>query len=292
MKPITDLKSLPLPPFKPFVVGVAVVSVFVTTAAFAVEAPYSENFDSYRTGSTPNNFSTMTKGLVISSQWAIQNPEGTAGVYENFNAGDDALTSAAVNVTNLPNSDFILSTNFVLNSYGQIQPLLADINVGLGALGSTPDFSSSGYRFSYEVFASGPDTPTGSLELFKGGLFLLGQPSAILPVRLGDTYTMTLMGNYTPSGLVLTGILTDGNSSISIMATDASPLQGSYFGYYDQAAGAFNHPVSLDVSYDNFSVTVPEPRVTWFLGLGFAIVGICKMSREQIQTVLKPTTRR
>jgi hypothetical protein len=266
---------------KTLMVGFAVVTVFISATALGVEAPYTENFDSYPAGSAPNNFTTFTKGVVgFSSQWSIANPSGSSGVYENHSFGDDVLTSAAVNVTNLANTDFILSTNFVLNSYGQFQPLLTDINVGLGALGSSPDFSSSGYVFSYEVLANGADTTNGSLEISKGGFLLIGQPSVTLPVTLGDTYTMTLMGNYSLSGLLLTGILRDGNSSISITAIDPSPLQGSNFGYYEEAAGAFNHAVFLDVSYDNFSVSVPEPRITWLLGIGVAIAGIC-LSRRQ-----------
>ena len=125
----------------------------MTSAALAVEAPYTDNFDSYPTGSMQNN-STQTMGLIISSQWSVQNPSGISGVYENSDLGDDVLTSTAVNVTNLTNSDFILSTNFVLNSFGASN--LAAISVGLGALGSTPDFSNSGYRLSYNV----PQTAT------------------------------------------------------------------------------------------------------------------------------------
>lgn len=256
----------------------AIACVFSSAEVLAVEAPYIENFDSYSTGSTPNNFTTFTKGAVpFLSQWSVTNPTGTSGVYENHSFGDDVITSAAVNVTNLANSDFILSTTFVINSYGTTQPSLADIRVGLTAFAFSSDLSLSGCRFTYEIFENGGTGTANGAIAIQGPSMGASNPSVILPVSLGTTYTMTLTGHPSPSGLVLTGTVSDANGSISVSITDpGNSVLGDYFGYYDLTSGQFNRPANLDVSYDNFSINVPEPRIGWLVWLGGAFLGIAE----------------
>ncbi len=244
--------------------------------AFAVEAPYAENFDTYPDGGTPSNFSTHVSGggVFFTSAWDIQNPSGTAGAYHNHVSGDVVEASAAVNVTNLAQSDFLLSTTFVVNGYGSFQSTLMNIRVGLGAFASSADFFMSGYQLSYQLANNGSSFPAvGTLELYKNNFVFAGTTFTALPVTIGTTYTMTLMGDYSPKGLQLMATLSDGSSYLSFTTNDPNPPQGAYFGYYDYASGLINHAAYADVSYDNFSLTVPEPCIVWLFTLGIAVMG-------------------
>jgi hypothetical protein len=252
--------------------------------AFAVEAPYTEHFDAYPKGGTPSNFSTHVSGggVFFLSNWDIQNKSGTAGAYHNHVSGDFVQASAAVSVTNLAQSDFLLSTTFVVNGYGSFQPTLMNIRVGLGAFASSADFFMSGYQLSYQLANNGNSFPAvGALELHKNNFIIAGTTFTGLPVTIGTTYTMTLMGDYSPSGLQLMATLNDGSSSLSFTTNDPNPPQGTYFGYYDNASGLTNHAVYADVSYDNFSLTVPEPCIVWLLTLGVAAIGARRVWRGQ-----------
>jgi len=268
----------------------AAASLLLSAAAVAVEAPYTESFDSYATGSTPSNFVTGITGFGnLFSQWDVQNATGTAGVYRNLLGGQRAQSSAAINVTNLQATDFVLSTTFVVDSHGVVTPpALADIRVGLGALGSGPNFPSSGYQLSYELLDIGNNSSTnGALQIYKADQLIGGFPFVTLPVAIGTPYTMTLTGTYSGSGLLLTGMLRDGNSSITVTALDSTPQMGTYFGYYNLAQGQVNRSAQVNVSYDNFSIAVPEPSELALVGVGAAfILVLCvrKASNQPMQT--------
>lgn len=252
--------------------------------AFAVEAPYTENFDTYPNGGAPSNFSTHVSGggVFFTSAWDTQNKSGTAGAYHNHVAGDVVEASAAVNVTNLAQSDFLLSTTFVVNGYSSVQPTLMNIRVGLGAFASVPNFFMSGYQLSYQLANVGSSIPpVGTLELYRNNFVFGGTGFTALPVTIGTIYTMTLMGDYSPSGLQLMATLSDGSSSLSFITNDPNPLQGTYFGYYDYASGLINHAVYADVSYDNFSLTVPEPCIVGLFTLGIAAMGARRVWRSR-----------
>jgi hypothetical protein len=262
--------------------GVIVSACFVATAAaLAVDAPYSDNFDSYPTNSMPNNFSTHTSGagvIPVSSQWSVEN-----GAYRNTAYADFVETSAAVNVTNLAQSNFILSTSFVLNSYGSSLSPLVDVHVGLGALASGPDFSSSGYSLGYELVDRGnPFSSDGALQFYEADNLLAQLAFITLPVATGTAYTMTLMGTYSSAGLLLTGILNNGSSSIFVTITDPTPQLGSYFGYHDAASGLFYHAAGVGVSYDDLSITVPEPQTLSLLSIALLGAYLLQKSRRRI----------
>ena len=205
----------------------------------------------------PNYFVVQTTGggVFYTSVWNIQNPTGSAGVYRNNASGDLVSTSAALEVTNLAQSGFVLSTTFVVNSYGSFAQTFTDIHVGLNALASSSNLLGSGYQLSYELLDHGYFTPTGALQL-AGAV----SPDT-LPVVTGATYTMTLTGTYSPAGLLLTGTLSDGSNTISVTSSQATPQQGTYFGYYDFASGLFNQGAYVTVDYDNFSISGGEPNL-------------------------------
>jgi hypothetical protein len=270
---------------KRLIFGMGVVAgILSATTVLAVEVPYADNFDSYSAGSMPDNFTTQTTGSgSYYSGWSIDNPSGTAGAYRNTAIGDFMQTSAAVDVTNLAQSDFLLSTTFVVADYGSFSSTFKDINVGLNALASGSTLVSTGYQLSYELLDHDYSTSaTGALQIADPGDGIETGPSVTLPVVVGATYTMTLRGSYLPNGLLLTGILSDGSNSVSVTLNDGTPEQGSYFGYHDEASGLFNQGSYVDIDYDNFSVSVPEPRTLWFLGVGIVILCSCRKSRRLI----------
>lgn len=254
----------------------------LSTSAFAVEAPYTENFDSYPDGGTPGGFSTALHGggVYYQSSWNTQNPNGSAGTYRNYIQGDFVQASSAIAVTNLTQSDFILSTTFVVNGFGAFSSTYERMLVGLGAFATGPDFYQSGYRLSYVLNNSYGGFPQiGSLQLSGSSSGTYQNP---IPVVRGATYTMTLSGIYSSSGLLLTGTLDDGTHSLALTVNDPTPSQGTYFGYYDEASGLTNHAVYADVSYDNFSISVPEPRSICLLGLGILLLAGGRLSRRWI----------
>lgn len=230
--------------------------LLTAAAASAVTAPYAENFDSYPSGAMPDNFVVQTNGggVFFSSTWNIDNPSGTAGIYRNNAAGDFVYTAAAVDVSNLAQRDFVLSTTFVVDSYGSFSTSYTDIRAGLLALAPGVNLTSSGYQLSYELLDKVYGYPvTGALAISGSGI--VKQSTGTLPVATGVTYLMTLSGSYSPTGLLLTGSLSDGTNEISVSSNFPFPQTGTYFGYYDKATGLTNQGAFVNVDYDNFSLT-------------------------------------
>ncbi len=237
----------------------------------AATAPYYDNFDGYSDGSAPSNFVTTINGPFPAAQdsyWRISNPSGTDGKYVNVVEGYSASSSAGLAITNLASSDFQLSTTFVLGTPFTSSPLNQG-QAGLAALSTGPDFTNNGYRLSYQVYGPGAGA-TGSYN--NGRLILYGLTTGftinapgILPVVFGTSYTMVLSGAYSAAGLSLTGTLTDGTQTVSLSASDPSPRSGTYFGYYDNIGGSTQHSTAMFVTYDDFSLTIPEPATTTML---------------------------
>lgn len=234
------------------------LGALTSSASLAVTVPYAENFDSYPTGSMPANFITQTTGggVFYYSDWTVQNPSGTAGVYNDNAGGDSVSTASALEVTNIAQKDFVLSTTFVANSYGSFSTLFTDIHVGLNALASNSNLLFSGYQLFYELLDSDNNTTTtGALAIYKNGSGGAAMPFVTLPVVTGVTYTMTLKGTYSSTGLLLEGTLSNGSDCISVTYNDAAPQQGDYFGYYTFASGMYNQGAYVNLGYDNFSLT-------------------------------------
>lgn len=233
----------------------------------AVQAPFHEDFDSYSTGATPGDFASGFTGPGTSafSTWDVQNQGGAGGVYRNALGGWNTQSAAVLSVTNLQQVDFTLTTTFVINAYSGGISNVTDIRAGLSALGTGVNSPSSGYQLSYSVLYLGPSLASGALTLNEGGNPMTFGYSGTVPVVTGVTYTMTLTGTYIGSGLQLLGTLSDGNVTLSTTVLDSTPQAGSYFGYYNLAQGSVNRSASMNVSYDNFGISIPEPRSIYLL---------------------------
>ena len=275
-----------------FIVLQTLVLPMVSCSAYGVAAPYSENFDSYPSHTSPANFVTTASGTAVSSIWETQS-DGTNGGYNNSLGGHSVSSSAAVNVTNLAQIDFQLSTTFILAT-PTLAPLY-DCRVGLGALSSVPDFTSNGYYLAYEAFSFGPNTPiAGSLYLYRGSSAIgaAGFGFGSLPVVIGQDYTISLTGVYSVAGLTLSGIISNGSASLSLSTTELAPQPGTYFGYHDVAQGTVQSSSGIGVTYDNFSIAVPEPGTLAFLTIGFGFVVVGARRKTSNQAMERTANRR
>lgn len=227
----------------------------------------------------PENFIVQSIGDYY-SDWTIHNPTGTAGVYNNNLGGDFASTSSALEVTNLAQRNFILSTTFILNYFGSFSHTYININVAMSVLASGANLLGSGYRLSYELLQMDYGFPlTGSLEFAKDARAILEVPSNTLPVVIGAPYTTTLTGTFTPNGLVLDGTLSNGSDEISATFTDPTPQLGDYFGYYNVADGLTNQGAYVNVDYDNFSINAaPINLLSAALSLLMVTPGLSRLS--------------
>lgn len=243
----------------------------LSPSAQGATAPYSDDFDSYAPGATPSGFTSNASGLNTMSTWSVaQGPNG--GVYNNILNTNQGSTASGISITNLNGMNFSLLSTFTLGGFFTTSGFYR-CSVGLFALAATPS-SVSGYSVSYDTFAANdPSAQPGHLSIF--GVETYFPPSGTsVPVSTGATYTMTLSGVYTTNGLLLTATLSDGTNSISQSGLDSTSATGTYFGYYNGASASVQRGISTSVAFDNFSVTVPEPKTITCLTLaGLSIVG-------------------
>lgn len=192
-------------------------------------------------------------------------------MYTNVASGHNTGSSAAVNITNLDHVDFRLSTNFVLGGYFAAN----SISVRDGSISSI----FVGPRFHHNRLSSilsglrsriRGRSEERSFNARTGGRRVLGSTnfSGSLPVSPVLTYMMALTGVYSAAGLTLTGTLSNDTDTLLVSGVDSSLLTGTYFGYQDELGGSTQTSSPMLVSYDNFSISVPEPDVAALLMLG------------------------
>jgi hypothetical protein len=259
-----------------FFTTIFAIGAFITTSG-AATTPYFESFEGYALGDTAvTNFTELS-----TADWTIVSPSISGQGYQNaigqtvsgpgFAAGQ--ASSSAIDLPSLASSAFSTSTSFRIDSLTatSVDPS-GFAYVGLAARATDNIYASTGadrYQVSYYLDgATGfPSIPAGKLYLTEiNSSFGDGLGGAIstgtLAIVLGDTYTLTLTG--TPSGgsLDVSATLTDLNtsSSISLAATDsANILGGSFFGYMDSVRVQDGGTTAINVDFDNFSASVPEP---------------------------------
>jgi hypothetical protein len=251
-----------------FITTICAIGAFIATSG-AATTPYFEDFESYATGDTavPNFTEVSTTDWTIVSGKAYQNaisvtvpPGSVAGT----------ASSAAIDFPSLATSGFTISTSFRIDTLTatSVDPS-GNAFIGLVARAADGIYAASGAdRYEVSYYLDG-DTgiPAGKLYLTERNVFfgdgLGGALSAgTLAIVLGDIYSLTLTG--TPSGgsLAVSATLTDttSSSSITVAATDsANILTGSFFGYSDFVRVQTGGTTAINVDFDNFSASVPEP---------------------------------
>ena len=263
-------------------VGIAAVLLSATSAQ-AATLGFGDNFDAAGTGTTLPSPWTETVGAAgtASNYSIIAGPvagnvlQGSFAASSSTTTGVPANASASVSLTDAPTNGFSISTDFRLESFAA-GGSASTINFGLAALANNPNFSTgSSYRLLYT-----PYTTTGAGKLSLGeigatGTAVADSSTGTLTAVNGLTGTITFTGTYNNLGhLTLNGTLVSGATTLTVTATDTSPLAGTLFGYRSAlnaqlpSAGAAQQ-TSLDVRYDNFtSATVPEPGSLAAVGLG------------------------
>jgi hypothetical protein len=259
----------------------AVLSLAATSqAAFLT---YTETFDTDPPAGFTENTGNATNG---GSNW-----EATGGTYVNRfpSSGTGTLTGevnsgAAVAPTGFDGSlkqDFVVSARVRFNSVTvgstnqQVELALLDSN-------SNPTEGSL-YTFQIQYGNSNSTTERGRFRLVDrtGGTAVTSSnefvvDAATLP-PLNTWFTMTVTGDYNDVGtsLALTGTLSYTNASSqfiskSVTLTDSSsPATGNYFGFRDRVSGSGG---AMNVSWDDLTVTVPEPASAMALAGGLLLL--------------------
>lgn len=207
-----------------------------------------------------NSFATT--GLAdYTSGFALDAADGQL----NYSAANGTLVDTATqNISDVNSSDFVLSTQLIINNVAGTGNLLS---IGFGAAGSSPGLlSTDGQSFYLADWSVNPHSSQGRLRILA-----LGDSSDFTAVEgdsdgsnangssvvVGQTYELRLTGAHAGSALALTLALFDADGNpvgTPAMALDESPLEGTFFGFRNRIAGA-NH--QIDVSFDNFHVHAP-----------------------------------
>lgn len=136
--------------------------------------------------------------------------------------------------------------------------------IGFGALGSNSSLASP----SYLADVSFGGASNSIIRILKLGTPNTTIATASSPNLLATevTYTLSLVGDYTSSGLDLTLTLDNGTTQTVINGIDATPLTGQWFGFRNRTNNASGG--ALTASYDNFSLVIPEPASAALLAVG------------------------
>ena len=232
-------------------IALSLVLELLASSARGASAPYFDNFDGYPSGSQPANFTgTLANG------WVISNPTGSSGRYLSSISSTPVPKYAyyEVSLDNVAGRNFTVSTKFTAAAYTQ-GPIL-DASVSLIALGSSdPPVYPQYYSLEYVVASPlrpGTITPQGGTSSWEG-------PWMSTLFDSGQGFTMSLHGEYVAGTLFLTATLSNGVDTLTFHGIDPTPQSGPYFGYSDSVSGTALRYAQLQVSYDDFSVTVaPE----------------------------------
>jgi hypothetical protein len=246
-------------------------------AASAATLPYSNNFDSATLGTTlPSDFIESVGAAGSVANYNIITSGGGRALQANLSASNNSTTtgtaanvSAAVQFPGAAGSDFVVSTDFVLDNFNTAAGA-STLNFGLAAAGSVANFSSGNqYRLIYTVFGGN----SSRLAISENGTIRATSTGTIAPTA-GFSGTMTLTGVYSGGALDLTGTLVSGPTTLTVSFQDTTtPFTGEYFGYRTALNALLGSTqtgpltASQDVTYDNFSVAVPEPTTAAAGGL-------------------------
>ncbi len=244
-----------------------IASLFIGTAISnaAVLANYS------------NDFTTDVADFTTAGGTWTLNTSGS-GTYSNVISASSTSGTTAVQVTNMAGQNFVVSTAFTVNTISG-----PSTTVGFGAFGSTASFAAPSYLADVNAGSTtGGNSTIRILELnspSNTSIASFTTPSGGLNFLVaGNRYTLTLEGEYVSSDLKLTLTLVNLTTNITttITGTDTTPLTGQFFGFRNRTgSGASN----LDVSFDNFSVVIPEPASATLLAMS-ALLLSCRRRKN------------
>jgi hypothetical protein len=240
-------------------------------AGFAATVPYANDFS----------------GLDGNTAFAVETPDVkwsvTGGVYRfATNSTSVEASATSLEIANAAGQPFVLQTKFTVTSAGTVNNVAQTLGFGLfganAAFGGT-NVSSAYYLADFEYANGTSGVSEGKLRILslgdtagftaiQDGLADANVADEKLSVELNTTYILRLVGTYAGSTLNMSLALFDetGTTQIgtSAIASDTSPLTGTYFGYRNR------HSIgggTLSIDFDDYSL-VPEPASLAVAGLG------------------------
>lgn len=265
------------------IVALIAGGVAVTSASAGVFAPYTSSTP----GAADPNFNIGNQGI---SSSGTQNWSANTDNISNTSWGNGTAGFAVLQVGNLGGNpatanSFTESTDAKVTSYNDYAPY-GSYSFGLAALGND---SLAFDIFNGDTWYAGQFSASGNSLEIDGEFGNNYSTKLVSTPFLGTftpntTYHLTLAGTYDASGnLTLAFTASDGvpadTTTLSDTIAAASALQGSNFGYLDQAwvqAGG-------SVQYNNYSLNtaaVPEPTTLALVGLSLGLALVARRRRS------------
>jgi hypothetical protein len=259
----------------------AVVAVTISSSVQAATGPYVENFS--QTGPTPVDNSSAS-WVQTNGTWAIVD-----GKYNHVatSTGSGFTSSSSVNFgTTFNDLTFTMSVEVTLNDLVMSGSSSA-LRVGFAALGETSNLTTGKLYYADYAIAVGSASVLGQVRIGEGGSgaeATVNGSTALTPTE-GHTYRMTLSGVAAGAGVTLTYTVTDLNTSesASVSTTFTSLNTGNIGSFGLRSNVAAVNGASLDVSFDNFSVSAsPIPEPSSYAGImGLVMVGFIALRRRR-----------
>jgi hypothetical protein len=259
------------------------------TAGFAVNIPYTEDFDDEILGATTPSEPAPESGVFSTSG-------GTWSVV----GGDDAISGQSYNVINgSGNQSYGASIDFsgVLGgppATASDFTFSSEIKFNLGTTavggGSSAVFAGLGFLGASSTFGSGYfvdiNGSSGAIRFVRNGSATTDTGSFMDAgdVSIDTVYTLTITGVYIDTNsddvkdaLQLFATVSGGELSGTISLTDFEPATGNRFGYRlrNSTSGADGN-----VTFDNFVLTIPEPSTVAVLFGGLGAMGLIRRRRS------------
>ncbi|HTS19551.1 MAG TPA: PEP-CTERM sorting domain-containing protein [Verrucomicrobiae bacterium] len=261
---------------------VALLAGGLATSGWAgVFAPYT----STTPGATDAHFTVGNQGISANGteSWLANTDNISNTSWGNGTAGFAVLQVGNLGGNPATANSFTESTDAKVTSYNDYAPY-GSYSFGLGALGND---SLAFDIFNGDTWYAGQFSASGnSLEI--DGEFGNNYSTKLVSAPFAGTFTpntsyhLTLAGNYDASGdLTLAFTVSDGvpadTTTVSDSIAAASVLQGSNFGYLDQAWVQ----ASGSVQYNNYDLeVVPEPTTLALVGIGLVLGLVARRRRS------------
>ncbi|MEX0744087.1 MAG: PEP-CTERM sorting domain-containing protein [Phycisphaeraceae bacterium] len=237
-----------------------------TGPAWAVTMPYSEDFND----GTASDFDDSPGSGTSNGTWSVGHNATFGSDAYNYTINSSGTGRSLVSVDGAPESGFVLTTDFVINSAPTGSDGFWTAAAGYYLFGSGGSTETAG-SYIVDVQYANPTTNTGDQarmrihDLGGSGSLAVGDFGDGSVLDVGTIYTMTVTGDYDGVNLDLSFTLTDGTTTTTISGTDTSPSLADNVVLRHFAGGSLN---STNVSYDNFNIAVPEPASLALFGLG------------------------
>lgn len=238
---------------------------------------FSTNFDGQTAGDSIAPLLTETGGGTQNSTF-VDLGAGDIALRQAISGTGTSNASASFSAANaqfVSEGGFRISTTFTLNSFTVAGSGV--VNVSLSAFGSDPNLGNgSAYRLIYTLGVGNAGT-LGLQDTSNDGTTTITPSSgSIAPISGGtQVLTLTLVGLYQAGNTIrLTGTVTNGTTTLSMVVSDTTVLSGTNFGV--RAALNGNSTSNAEtVTYTGMTLeTIPEPTSALLVALAGGVFGL------------------